>query len=62
MTIYCHFTNSLRLRVNNKLSYEGRTKDGLAPTDDEGRGKLRYNLGELQTNIDPGVSEWGNPA
>lgn len=28
---------------------------------DEGRGKLRYNLGELQACVEPGVSEWGNP-
>ena len=36
--------------------------DALAVTGDEGRGSMRKASGSLQTNIDPRVSEWGNPS
>ncbi len=36
--------------------------DALASGGDEGRGGLRKAPGSCQTSIDPGVSEWGNPA
>ena len=29
---------------------------------DEGRDKLRKARGEAQIAVDPGISEWGNPA
>ena len=36
--------------------------DALASRADEGRGGLRYALGSWQPSVDPGMSEWGNPA
>ena len=36
-------------------------KDDLVMPGDEGRGKRRNCLGELQTSLDPKISEWGNP-
>ena len=36
--------------------------DALAITGDEGRGSLRKAAGSRQTDIDPQISEWGNPA
>ena len=36
--------------------------DALASRADEGRGSLRYAPGSWQPSVDPGVSEWGNPA
>jgi hypothetical protein len=36
--------------------------DALAVTGEEGRGSLRKASGSWQTSVDPGVSEWGNPA
>ena len=36
-------------------------KADLVMPGDEGRGKRRYCLGELQTSFDPKISEWGNP-
>ena len=36
--------------------------DALASRADEGRTSLRYALGSWQGSVDPGVSEWGNPA
>jgi hypothetical protein len=35
--------------------------DALAITGDEGRGSLRKAPGSRQTDIDPEMSEWGNP-
>ena len=63
----CSLTISYFFRVDNyvntrMLSYGERMVDALALIGDEGRGKLRKCLGELQTRIDPGMSEWGNPA
>ena len=45
-----------------ETSYEGRMVDALASRADEGRGSLRYALGSWQPSVDPGMSEWGNPA
>ena len=36
--------------------------DVLASRGEEGRGRLRYARGRCQTTVDPGISEWGNPA
>ena len=36
--------------------------DALAVEGDEGRCSLRYASGSRQTDFDPGISEWGNPA
>ena len=36
--------------------------DALAHRADEGRSKPAIGLGELHTNVDPRVSEWGNPS
>ena len=36
--------------------------DALAHRADEGRRKPAIDPGELQSNRDPGVSEWGNPS
>ena len=47
--------------VRFKSSYLERMVDGSVFIGDEGRGKLRYSLGELQTCFDPRISEWGNP-
>ena len=30
--------------------------------DDEGRGRLRYARVRCLTTVNPGISEWGNPA
>ena len=35
-------------------------KDDLVSSGDEGRGKRRYFLGELQTSFEPRDSEFGN--
>ena len=35
--------------------------DALAITGEEGRCSLRKAAGSWQTNIDPQMSEWGNP-
>src|SRR5262245_11294502 len=43
-------------------SWYGHVVDALAPEADEGRGRLRYASGSCQPSVDPGVSEWGNPA
>ena len=43
-------------------SFLGHTVDALASGADEGRGSLRYAPGSWQPSVDPGVSEWGNPA
>ena len=45
-----------QLRKNEQLV------DALAHRADEGRRKPAIVPGELQSNIDPGVSEWGNPS
>ncbi len=47
--------------IINWSSYKGFMKDDLVMPGDEGRGKRRYCLGELQTSFDPKISEWGNP-
>jgi hypothetical protein len=44
------------------LSFVGHSVDALVPGADEGRGSLRYAPGSWQPSVDPGVSEWGNPA
>ena len=36
--------------------------DALAITGEEGRGSLRKAAGSRQTDFDPQISEWGNPA
>ena len=36
--------------------------DALAITGDERRGSLRKASGSRQTDFDPEMSEWGNPA
>ena len=36
--------------------------DALASRADEGRASLRNALGSWQGSVDPGMSEWGNPA
>ena len=36
--------------------------DALAVRGDEGRGSLREASGSRQTDFDPEMSEWGNPA
>ena len=36
--------------------------DALAVRGDEGRGSLRKASGSRQTDFDPEMSEWGNPA
>ena len=36
--------------------------DALALGADEGRGRLRKASVSRQAGIDPGMSEWGNPA
>ena len=36
--------------------------DALAITGEEGRGSLRKATGSRQTDLDPWMSEWGNPA
>jgi hypothetical protein len=43
-------------------SYKGPTVDALAPTTDEGRGRLRKATGRCLPTFDPWMSEWGNPA
>ena len=35
--------------------------DALAITGEEGRGSLRKATGSRQTDLDPWMSEWGNP-
>ena len=50
------------INVLRMSSYGERMVDDLALEGDEGRGKLRKCLGELQTCFDPRISEWGNPA
>src|SRR4051812_13620968 len=35
--------------------------DALVPRGDEGRGWLRKAPGSCQPNVDPEMSEWGNP-
>ena len=47
--------------IINWSSYKGFMKDDLVMPGDEGRGKRRYCLGELQTSFDPKISEWRNP-
>ncbi len=42
-------------------SDEVHVVDALAITGDEGRGSLRKAPGSRQTDIDPEMSEWGNP-
>ena len=48
--------------VGWRLSYEGHTVDALALRGEEGRSRLRKALASCQTNCDPEMSEWGNPA
>ena len=43
-------------------SYEGHTVNALALENDEGRGRLRKASGSCLANLDPRMSEWGNPA
>ena len=43
-------------------SEEAHTVDALAVRGDERRGSLRKASGSRQTDFDPEVSEWGNPA
>ena len=48
--------------VGWRLSYEGHTVDALALRGEEGRSRLRKAPASCQTNCDPEMSEWGNPA
>jgi hypothetical protein len=34
----------------------------LASRADEGRGKTAISLGELSSELKPGIPEWGNPS
>ena len=43
-------------------SEEAHTVDALAVRGDERRGSLRKASGSRQTDCDPEMSEWGNPA
>ena len=43
-------------------SEEAHTVDALAVRGDERRGSLRKASGSRQTDFDPEMSEWGNPA
>ena len=43
-------------------SEEAHTVDALAVRGDERRGSLRKASGSRQTDFDPEISEWGNPA
>ena len=42
--------------------FKGAQVDAWALGADEGRCSLRYASGSWQTNCDPRISEWGNPA
>ena len=44
------------------FGFVGRSVDALVPGADEGRCGLRYASGSWLASVDPGVSEWGNPA
>jgi hypothetical protein len=48
--------------VPSQLRKNEQLVDALAHRADEGRRKPAIVPGELQSNIDPGVSEWGNPS
>lgn len=44
-----------------KLRKKAQKVDALAVEGEERRGSLRKASGSWQTNIDPEISEWGNP-
>ena len=44
------------------MGNQERMVDALTLRGDEGRGMAAINFGEVPSNLDPKVSEWGNPA
>ena len=54
------FSRTLKT-VSSQLRKNEQLVDALAHRADEGRRKPAKVPGELQSNSDPGVSEWGNP-